>query len=364
MTPRENLLSLYRKQGCNQMPVSFVLCPALEGEFKRRYPHAESSADEFKFPFRLMMDPAFPWISEIPGFVPKREWHKERYFNTPLHPQARIDIWGVAHEPGSASAKHMTHMRHPLQRFQTLEEFQAYPWPEFEKSDWSYLKDEVNALQRRGLAAHVWMECTVWETAWYLRGMEELMADMMSEEESAGFLLDKITDLACFRVRKFAEAGADIIALGDDIGMQNSIMMSKSFYAEWIKPRLRKIIRSAKDTKPDVLIQYHSCGYIVDLIPELIEAGIDILNPVQPESMDVMQVFREFGADISFNGSLGTQTLMPYGTSQDVRDTVKRNLDFFGERGGLFCSPTHMLEPEVPWENIEAYLDACRTYIS
>jgi uroporphyrinogen decarboxylase len=362
MTPRENLLSLYRKQGYERAPVCFVLCPSLENEFKQRYPSAESYADEFGFPFRLITDPAFPWIAEIPGFVPERKWDRTRYFDTPVHPQARMDIWGVAHEPGSAAAKHMTHMRHPLQKFQTLEEFQAYPWPEFEKADWSFAKREVDALHARGLAAQVWMECTIWETAWYLRGMEELMMDMMGEEEQAVFLLDKITDLACFRARKYAEAGADIIALGDDIGMQSSPMMARRFYAEWLKPRLRKVIQAAKVVKPDVIIQYHSCGYIIDLIPELIDAGIDVLNPVQPESMDVMRVFNEFGGKLSFNGSLGTQTLMPFGTPQDVRDTVKRNLDFFGTKGGLLCCPTHMLEPEVPWENIEAYLEACRQY--
>jgi uroporphyrinogen decarboxylase len=362
MTPRENLIRLYHKQGFEQAPAGFVLCPTLEKEFKKRYPGAKSYPEEFGFPFRLITDPAFPWIAETPGFVPDRKWQRERYFNTPIHPDARIDIWGVVHEPGTAAAKHMTHMRHPMQTFQTLEEFQAYPWPEFEKSDWSFATREVNALHARGLAAQVWMECTIWEAAWYLRGMEELMMDMMGEEDQAVFLLDKITDLACFRARKFAEAGADIIALGDDIGMQNSIMMSRDFYAAWLKPRLQKVIQAAKAVKRDVIIQYHSCGYVVDLIPELIDAGIDVLNPVQPESMNVMRLFDEFGADLAFNGSLGTQTLMPYGSPQEVRDTVKRNLDFFGERGGLFCCPTHMLEPEVPWENIEAYVDACREY--
>jgi uroporphyrinogen decarboxylase len=110
------------------------------------------------------------------------------------------------------------------------------------------------------------------------------------------------------------------------------------------------------------LIQYHSCGYATPLIPDLIEAGIDILNPVQPECMDVEQVLREFGGQLSFNGTLGTQTTMPFGTPDEVRATVQRNLELAGPRGGLFCCPTHMLEPEVPWENIEAYVAACREW--
>jgi uroporphyrinogen decarboxylase len=217
MTPRENLRRLYRKQGFDEAPVGFVLCPALEAEFKRRYPQAATYADAFGFPFRLITDPAFPWIAETPGFVPERAWNREQYFDGPIHPEARIDIWGIVHEPGSAAAKHMTHMRHPLQTCDALEQFQAYPWPDFEQADWSFVKREVEALHERGLAAQIWMECTIWETAWYLRGMEALLMDMMSGEAQATFLLDTITRLACFRARKYAAAGADIIALGDAV---------------------------------------------------------------------------------------------------------------------------------------------------
>jgi uroporphyrinogen decarboxylase len=270
-----------------------------------------------------------------------------------------MDIWGIAHEPGGAAARHMTHMRHPLERLESLDQFLAYPWPEFEKADWSFLAGEVRAIQARGLAAQVWMECTIWETAWYLRRMDLLMMDMAAENDKAVFLLDKITDLACFRAARYAEAGADILMLGDDLGMQRSIMMSPGMYRAWLKPRLKRVIDAAKAVKPDVLIQYHSCGYVTPLVPDLVEAGIDILNPVQPECMDVEQVFGEFRGRLSFNGTIGTQTTMPFGSPDAVRSAVRRNLALAGPRGGLFCCPTHVLEPEVPWENVEAYVEAC-----
>jgi uroporphyrinogen decarboxylase len=192
--------------------------------------------------------------------------------------------------------------------------------------------------------------------------MDLLMIDMAGEDEKAVFLLDKITDLACFRAARYAEARADILALGDDLGMQRSIVMSREMYRTWLKPRLKRVIDAAKAIKPDIIIQYHSCGYVTPLIPDLIEAGIDVLNPVQPECMDVEQVLGEFGGRISFNGTIGTQTTMPFGTPQEVQATVRRNLRLAGRHGGLLCCPTHMLEPEVPWENIEAYVEACRTW--
>jgi len=362
MTPRDNLLSLYRREGIQQAPVYFVLCPALEEQFRQHYPGEQSYAEVFEFPVQTITDPGFPWIAETPDFVPAREWDYDRYFDPPVAEGARMDIWGVAHEPGSDAAQHMTRMRHPLERFTTLEEIEAYPFPDFAAADWSYLDAEIESIHAKGLAAHVWMECTIWETAWYMRRMEKLMTEMALHDEKATFLFDKITDLACLRVEKYAAAGADIIALGDDIGMQEAIMMSKPMYQTHLKPRLKRVIDAARAVKPDVIIQYHSCGFITPLIPDLIEAGIDVLNPVQPECMPFEEIHREFGEQLSFNGTLGTQTTMPFETPHQVRETVLRNLEIAGEKGGLLCCPTHLLEPEVPWENIEAYVAACREF--
>ena len=122
------------------------------------------------------------------------------------------------------------------------------------------------------------------------------------------------------------------------------------------------MIQTAKAVNPDILISYHSCGYVEPFIPELIEVGVDILNPIQPECMDFKDIFDKYKRQISFNGTIGTQKLMPFGTPEEVKKEVKRNLDIAGEKGGLFCCPTHLLEPEVPWENIEAYVNACNNY--
>jgi uroporphyrinogen decarboxylase len=98
------------------------------------------------------------------------------------------------------------------------------------------------------------------------------------------------------------------------------------------------------------------------MIPHLIDAGIDVLNPVQPECMRFEEIHEKFGNTISFSGTIGTQTTMPFGTTKDVKHEVWKNLDIAGEKGGLFVCPTHLLEPEVPIENIIAYIEACREY--
>ena len=98
------------------------------------------------------------------------------------------------------------------------------------------------------------------------------------------------------------------------------------------------------------------------MIDDLIEAGVEVLNPVQPECMDFAEIHEKYGEKISFNGTLGTQTTMPFGTPEDVKRVVFRNLEIAGEHGGLCCCPTHLLELEVPWENVEAYVHACKEF--
>ena len=171
----------------------------------------------------------------------------------------------------------------------------------------------------------------------------------------------QISDLR-LRAASYAQAGVDILFLGDDIGTQRSILMSEGIYCDWLKPRLKRVIDAAKAVNPDILVFYHSCGYITPLIPHLIEAGIEVLNPVQPECMDFQEIHDRYSDRLSFYGTIGTQSHMPFGSPEEIRKEVFNNLDIAGRKGGLVVAPTHILEPEVPWENIMAYVNACRDY--
>jgi uroporphyrinogen decarboxylase len=362
MTPRDNLLGLYRREGFGSVPAGFILCDSLELEFGKRYPEAESYQDHFNFPYRIIVDPGFSWNFDNLDMIMKQtkvDWHK--FYPEGFVYDVKFDGWGIAHED-NPNSMHMTQMHHPMKNFTTLDEMKAYPLPDYTLVDFSPLQKKMDKIHEKGLAVFVWQECTIWETAWYLRSMENLMTDMAMEDEKATWLFDQITERACYRAEIFARQGADIIGLGDDIGMQESIMMSVEMYQQWLKPGIKKVIQAAKNANPEVLISYHSCGFIEPFIPDLIDAGVDILNPVQPECMDFKEIYDKYGSQISFNGTIGTQKLMPFGTPEEVKQEVTRNLDIAGEKGGLFCCPTHLLEPEVPWENIEAYVAACNEY--
>lgn len=350
-TPRENLLRSLRRQGFATVPLdSNNFCPSQVEAFRKRFGH-DDYAGWFGNPYRGLGVPMQPTFTDP----------KALYLRETLPADISFDGWGIGRSR-QPNCHHMTHMHHPLAGEAPLAEIRDYPLPTVAPDAVATLRAKAAEIHGRGLAVMGCMACTVWETAWYLRSMEDLMADMMMDDERAAVLLDRVTDLACARAAAYVSAGADILHLGDDIGMQQTIMMSQDLWRHWLRPRLARVIAAARAIKPDVLVFYHSCGYVLPFIGELADAGVDILNPVQPECMDFAEVHARFGDRLSFWSTIGTQTTLPFGTPAEVRAVVERNLRICGAKGGIVIGPTHMVEPEVPWENLVALKEACEQF--
>jgi len=276
----------------------------------------------------------------------------------------RIDEWGIAYVRGSEY--HFEDMVHPMQDFTSLEELETYPWPDVTAT---YRREiaqrNIEKVHQKDLAVLAWPPMkggTFFETAWGLRGFENMVFDMMTNKDFASCLLDKITELSIANACFFASCGADILLTGDDFGMQDRMMISPAMWREWFKPRYATLIAEAKKINPDLLVFYHSDGMIEPIIPELIEIGVDILNPVQPECMDVKKLKQQFGDRIAFWGTIGTQSTLPFGTPESIKQTVHERVKTLGLGGGLLLAPTHKIEPDVPWENVLALFDAIDTY--
>ena len=350
--PREDLLRCLRRQGFDQVPLDCGgFCASQIEAFKARFGHTDI-AGYFNAPFRGV------WIRQ------EKTWTdaKALYPREELPADADINDFGVAHSR-QPNCYHMTRMHHPLRGEDvTLAEIRNYPLPRLAADAESRLRNAVAELHATGLATMAGMACTVWEISWYLRSMEDLMTDMMTGDERATVHLDRLTANAIERIRVAAKAGCDIVQLGDDIGMQQTIMMSVDLWRQWLKPRLAAVIRAGREIKPDLLIFYHSCGYVLPFLDDLIEIGVDILNPVQPECMPFEDVLKKVGGRISFWGTLGTQSTLPFGKPEDVKRVIWDNLRRCGPQGGLVIAPTHLVEPEVPWANLLAMKEACETY--
>ncbi len=350
ISPRENILKTLRREGYDYIPVDYVFCDSQIKAFKERFGH-EDYESYFGMCHRTIEMDVQKNYSFGPDLFPRE-----------ILPDSTVfDEYGIGHSKGSAAAFHMTRMHHPL-KGADLNEILDYPYPTVADDELFRTKKRVDRLRNDGLASLAFMQMTVWEASWYLRSMEELMIDMMMEDERATALLDKITEFAVSKAISYAEAGVDILSLGDDIGTQNSTMIDVSLWERWLKPRIAKVINAAREINPEILIFYHSCGYITPFIDQLIEIGVDILNPVQPECMSFDEVHDEYGERISFWGTMGTQKLLPFGTAADVYETTISRLKKTGEKGGLVIGPTHMVEPEVPWENIKAIIDGVKAY--
>jgi len=345
-TRRDNLLRSLRRQGFEHVPVDFWLCDSQIQAFRQRTGH-----DDYQSWFDLS--------HRMFEMEVKRNFKngQDHFPRETLPEDTNFDEYGIGHSKGSELAFHMTRMHHPL-KGADLNEILDYPYPTVDPLKEEEMRNYVKGLHEKGLASFAFMQMTVWEASWYLRSMEELMMDMMMMDEKANALLDKITDFACAKATAYTKAGVDILSLGDDIGTQTTIMIDVGLWEHWLKPRLSKVIDTAREINPDVLIFYHSCGYIVPFIDQLIEVGIDILNPIQPECMSFDEIHDNYGTRVSFWGTIGTQELLPFGTAEQVRAETLSRLEKCGEKGGICIGPTHLVEPEVPWVNLLAIREA------
>jgi uroporphyrinogen decarboxylase len=209
----------------------------------------------------------------------------------------------------------------------------------------------------------------IWEVALWLRGFENFFCDMAVNVPFAEALMDIICEI---KMKYWAQAlellGANVMMISeaDDLASQDRCLCSPDMYRKLIKPRHTKLFAFIrKQAKVPVKIFYHSCGAVKELIPDLIESGIDILNPVQVSAagMDTRELKRQFGRDITFyGGGVDTQRVLPRGTPSEVRDEVKRRVDDLAPGGGFIFNTVHNIQADVPPENIMAMWETLQEF--
>jgi len=195
----------------------------------------------------------------------------------------------------------------------------------------------------------------------FMRGFGEFLEDLLACPAFAEALLDRVTDFWVeVTKRALEEAGdcTDLVAYGDDLGTQKTTLMRPELYRKMIKPRHKRMAETVKRYGKPIL--YHTCGSVYRLIPDLIDVGIDVLNPVQVSAaeMDSRRLKREFGRDLAFWGGVDNQKVLPQGTPEDVRREVRRRIEELGEGGGYVAAAAHNIQEDVPPENIVAMFEA------
>jgi uroporphyrinogen decarboxylase len=257
---------------------------------------------------------------------------------------------------------------HPLADATTLDEIEKYPWPDMDDpTRVAHVRAQARALADSGDYAVIgcpWL-LFPFERAHAMQGMDTFLANMLVEREFAQALLWKIEGLCETLMGRFLdEAGdsLDIVKIGDDLGTQESLMISPATYREMLKPVHERLIAFIK-SRTKAKIFFHSDGDVFDLIPDFIEIGVDILNPIQSGAgrmSDLPRLKKTYGRNLVLCGAIDTQRILPYGTPEEVRREVQRVCSILGPGGGYMVAAVHTVMDEVPAANILAMCDAVK----
>lgn len=201
-------------------------------------------------------------------------------------------------------------------------------------------------------------QCSIFETAWYLRGMEALLTDMVVDEDYCNELFDRIMRFPLRAGLNMIDCGADMIWLGDDIATQLGMMISLPMWRKYLKGRYAYIFGEFRKKRKDIVLAYHSCGNCAEFIDEMMEIGLDVLNPIQPLAIDPYMVKRRYGKKLTLFGAIDVQKLMPYGTAAEISGRTREYKKYLGAGGGYILSPAHHIQSDTSLENIKAFYGA------
>ena len=253
---------------------------------------------------------------------------------------------------------------HPLANA-SIEQIADYPWPD--GCDWSRFsglrKQTLKLRDKTPYAISTGIGGVVYEICWYMRGLEQWFADMIENPAFCEAMLDQTLKFWLDYYDGFmAEVGdlIDVVMIGDDLGGQSGPMFSPKFYREIVKPRQKKLVQHIKSLT-SAKIWYHSCGSVSELIPDLLDNGIDILNPVQTsaDNMDPAELKEKYGDKLSFwGGGIDAQHVLPFAKPEQIKEHVRRNIEIFKPGGGYIFNNVHNIQYGVPAENIVALFDA------
>lgn len=244
----------------------------------------------------------------------------------------------------------------PLDSAETVEDIQAYPFPD------PYAPGRFDAarrdIERFGATHFVIGDCelSLFELAWHLTGMEKYLIDLMSEEEYIDALNDKVEEWTTGLAVQLVEAGVDAIWFGEDLGTQVSMLISPELWRESFRPRHERMIRKLREINPDIIIIMHSDGAVAPLLDDMIEIGIDVYNPVQPNvpGSDPEELKQKYGGRINFFGGIDQQRLMPSGDIEELEREMKFRASVLGAGGGYLMAPAHIVQADVAADTVEA----------
>lgn len=266
-----------------------------------------------------------------------------------------LDLWGVGFKRTTTpTGEYIDLARSPLAGIESDDPILAHPM--MDPDDWDYSNVGPDAHSQSRFA--VWAHCRgTFEISWFIRGLDGFLTDLAIEPRRACALMDRVQEPLLERLRRILDAGGDSIDMveyNDDVGGQSGLMMSPAMWREYLKPRIGRVFEMIRDRGK--IVRYHSCGGVRDIMPDLVDLGLQVLNPVQPlaAGMEPTALKRDFGRHITLHGAIDMQNLLPREPASRVADEVRRLADVLGRDGGWIACSSHSLQPDTPPQNVVA----------
>ncbi|MBN1809085.1 MAG: hypothetical protein JW909_08445 [Planctomycetes bacterium] len=349
MTSRERVNLAFHHQEPDRVPLNYIANPGIDSRLRKflGVSDAESLLQALSVDFRNV---GAPYVGPV------------------LHPDVddrKVDIWGihrrwVEHESGG----YWDYCDFPLKNA-SLDEIEAWPMPDPDLFDYSRVTSACRSMGDYAVVAGSAGFGDIINSTGMIRTMEQTLVDLVTDDPAGIRYVDRRTDIMVEITRRTLEAGEgriDVFWLGEDLGTQNSQMISLDLFRRHIRPRMQKFVDVARHF--DVPVMMHSCGSSSWAFEDFIDMGISIVDTLQPEAKDMSPAFLKttFGGRLAFHGAISTAGAVAVGTADDVRSVVRDTLDIMMPGGGYALAPTHALQDNSPADNVAAMYEAALFY--
>lgn len=348
MSPRERVLAALRHREPDRVPFSWGLGVTREMSARMR---EVCAADGYSF------DALRRATEELPTIAP-------RYAGP--HLPERTDIWGIRRAAVSYAGGEYDEIEYyPLAAAESPADLDAHTFPNPDWFDFSGMRAELERRDpehHRAWRAAIGVSGNILEQYTWMTGLEQTLVNLLVNPELVHAALDRVTAYFEAMAERAVEAVGDwidVFYFADDLGGQSTLLMSRETYREMIQPYHRRAIAHAKSILPGSRAMFHTDGAVFDIVPDLLDAGVDILEAVQTDAdgMDPSRLKSAYGEKLSFHGGIPVQSLLPHGTVDEVRRGCRRLVSIFGSGGGYIAAPTHAVQVGTPPRNLFAMLE-------
>jgi len=274
------------------------------------------------------------------------------------------DIWGVVRKfVNNKYGKYSEIVYYPLKNVSTIEELENYNWPSIEWFDFESIKKQIDDFNYKNeYFVVMYFSGSIFEHSWYMRGMEQFLFDMLFNPEIASKIIEKVFNFwfkfnqECFRISK---NNIDMARFSDDFGGQLNMLISPDLFNNFFKKYYIKFFNLCHEN--NIKTYFHSCGSIEQIIPDLIDIGLDVLNPLQFSAHgfpDPKTLKTKYGKKLSFEGGMDVQKILPFLTSEELKSYTYKLIKILGKDGGFIVEPSHAIQPDVKLENIISFYNA------